>query len=171
MKSCLFQPPVVVIMPLELLKVTVKALYKKLKKYDGVVTTHILKKAFEWFRASDKESWLKVYCDLLDRDEKLDKDIVKIKHTKFVLLLKILNKKDIFKTTESEICYGDYECKLSYRGMNRRGDLTHTLVGSIGYCTWKCRFYFQHLNNYNKIYYNSAKEMVQVIINCSKKAG
>lgn len=158
-------------MSFEQLKITVKALYKKLKNHKGVVTTHILKKAFGWFKASDKESWLKIYCELTDRNEKLDKDIVKIKHEKFSILLKILNKKNIFKSTESEICYGDYECKLTLRWTNRRGDLSHALIGSIGYCTWKCKFYFKHLNGQNKIYYTTAKEMIQVVINCSKKAG
>ena len=156
-------------MPLVQLKVTVKALYKKIKGFDGVVTTHILKKAFDWFRASDKESWLRVYAELLDRDEKLDKDIVKIKHEKFSVLLRILNKKDILKTKESDICFGDYEVSLSYRWTNRRGDLSYAHVGRIGYCTWKCKFYFCHLNSINKIYFSTAKEMLQVVIASANK--
>lgn len=169
MTTCLFPLKTKTILSFEELKKTVKALYKKLKGYVGVVTTHILKKSFDWFRATDKNSWLKIYTDLLDRDEKLDKDIVKIKHTKFALLLKILRSKEIFLSKESNICFDDYECALSFRWTNRRGDLTNAHIGSIGYCTWKCKFYFKHLNGYNKVYYTTAKEMIQVVITCASK--
>jgi hypothetical protein len=169
MKEYLYTPKVTIVLSLDELKKTVKALYKKLKGFVGVVTTHILKKAFPWFRATDKASWLKIYTELLDRDEKLDKDIVKIKHTKFALLLKVLNKKSIFKTKESEICYGDYECSLSYRWTNRRGDLSNAYLGSIGYCTYKCKFYYKHLNNGKKIYFPTAKDMVAVVFEYANK--
>jgi hypothetical protein len=169
MKEYLYTPKVVIVLPLDELKKTVKALYKKILRFTGVVTTHILKKAFSWFRAADKASWLKIYAELLDRNENLDKDIVKIKHTKFALLLKILNKKDIFKSKESEICYGDYECLLSYRWTNRRGIVSHASIGSIGYCTYNCRFYYKQLSYSNKVYYTTAKEMIHTVLEKGQK--
>lgn len=169
MKSYLFKPAVKIVMSFEKLKTLVKALFKKIKNYSGVVSIHILKKNYDWFRASDKNSWMKIFCDLTDRDEKLDKDIVKIKHEKFSVLMKVLNSKEIFKSKESDICFNDYEVALSLRWTNRRGDLTYAHVGSIGYSTWKCKFYFKHLNGQNKIYFNTAKEMLQVVISCANK--
>jgi hypothetical protein len=163
MKEYLYAPKIVTVLSLEELKKTVKALYKKLLRFAGVVTTHILKKAFSWFRATDKASWLKIYTELLDRDERLDKDVVKIKHTKFALLMKVLNKKDIYKSKESEICYGDYECFLSYRWTNRRGEISHASVGSIGYCTYECKFYYKQLSNSKKVYFPTAKDMIHAV--------